>query len=484
MRLILTAWGRRGWRAGSRGLWLAALAAAASAQAPAPSPGPAATPIAFTAAWDQLLRRSDKLAAARAATDSEDLRASGLAGLGGPVVSLSGAAYAYNANLDVNLDPVNQRIAQLEQRLPIPLQNLPIPVPVPQFPSRYTYNRHDSGTTVAIGAVWPIYAGGMADAVRGMQEARASESRADADKTTHELATLLVQRYFGAQLAARAASLREAALQTIALHDASAQKMLDAGVIARVDRLQARSALEEARRNAMKARDDAELAATALTRTIKSDTPVVPSNPLFVLSAPIEPLPHFLSAALQRHPGLAKVAAKKSEAERLHAAGEASRKPQVFAFGQRELKSGNADWVAGIGVRYTLWDSVDRHKLSAATLQQIEQAERTDAQARADISLLVERNWLAVEQARRQFMAMAPGAELADEVLRLREAGLREGTSTMLDLIDARTNVTKVATERAQAANDYVNALAALLEACGLSEEFAGYMARADIRLE
>ena len=29
MRLILTAWGRRGWRAGSRGLWLAALSPAA-----------------------------------------------------------------------------------------------------------------------------------------------------------------------------------------------------------------------------------------------------------------------------------------------------------------------------------------------------------------------------------------------------------------------------------------------------------------------
>jgi len=473
-------------RLGRQGLcWPLALNLAWAQGPVSPSePSLSATPIGFAAAWEQMRQRSDRLAAARAATESELLRAQGLAGLGGPSVSLTGAAYAYSANLDVNLDPVNQRIAQLDQRLPVPLENLPIPLPVPQFPSRYTYKRHDSGTTASVSAVWPIYAGGMADAVRGLQDARTQESRADGQKVSDEQATLLVQRYFGSQLALRAARLREAALQTIEMHDASAQKMLDAGVIARVDRLQARSALEEARRNALKARDDAELAATALTRTLQSETPVVAANPLFVISTPIEPLSHFQAAALERHPGLAKVAAKQREAERLHAAGEAARKPQVFAFGQRELKTGHADWVAGIGVRYTLWDSVDRHQLAAATQQKVQQAERTGAQARNDIALLVERQWMAVEQARRQFMATAAGVELSEEVLRLREAGLREGTSTMLDLIDARVNVAKVATERAQAANDYVNALAALLEACSLTERFTDYMARADIRLE
>ena len=107
--------------------------------------------------------------------------------------------------------------------------------------------------------------GGASHAARGLLDAQAQEAQADATKTSHEATTLLVQRYFGAQLAQRAAVLRESALATIEQHDAAAQKMLDAGVIARVERLQARTAREEARRNARKARDDAELAATALT---------------------------------------------------------------------------------------------------------------------------------------------------------------------------------------------------------------------------
>ena len=439
-----------------------------------------AEPMAFDAALQQLHQRSDQLAASRSAVESAQLRRDAMQRLGGPVVDLTGAAYAYNANLNLNLNPLNQALpgvlAQLPPQLAGGLAHLP------QLPTSYTLNRHKSDTTASVSALWPIYLGGAGDAVRGLLDARRQEAQADATQTSHEVSTLLVQRYFGAQLAERAAVLREAALATIEQHDTAAQKMLDAGVIARVERLQARSALEEARRNARKARDDADLAATALTRTLKASDRVTPTSPLFVLGQPVEPLPHFIDNALARHPGLDKVAAKKEQATQLHAAQEALRKPQVFAFGQRQLKTGKeADWVAGVGVRWTLWDSIDRNTLAESSNRQIEQAERTGAQAQNDIALLVEKRWLGVEQARRQFFAMAPSLELADEVLRLRSAGLKAGTSTTLDLIDAQVNQAKTHTERAQAAHDYVKALAELLESCGLSEEFGNYMARADV---
>ena len=439
-----------------------------------------AAPLGFDAALQQMQQRSDQLAASRSAIESAQLRRDAMQRLGGPVVNLTGAAYAYNANLDVDLNPLNRArpgvLSQLPPQLLAPLAQLP------HLPSSYTLNRHKSDTTASVSAVWPIYMGGASDAARGLLEAQTHEAEADAAKTGHEATTLLVQRYFGAQLAQRAAVLREAALATIEQHDAAAQKMLDAGVIARVERLQARSALEEARRNARKARDDAELAATALTRTLKASDRVTPTSPLFVLAEPLPPLPQFIDTALARHPGLDKVAAKKEQATQLHAAQEALRKPQVFAFGQRQLKTGkDADWVAGLGVRWTLWDSIDRNALAASSQRQIEQAERTGEQARSDIALLVEKRWLGVEQARRQFLAQAPGLELADEVLRLRTSGLKAGTSTTLDLIDAQVNLAKAQTERAQAAHDYVKALADLLESCGLSDEFGSYMARADV---
>ena len=455
-----------------------------AAATPTWSQGHAGPAMSFEVAWERVKTGSDQMAAARAAVEGKTLQAQGLKGLGRPVVSLLAAAYAYNANLNVNLDPLNQQLAGLNQRLPIPLQNLPIPIPLPQFPSSYTFNRHDTGTTKSISAIWPIYMGGASDAVRGVVAAQGEEARADADKTGHELATLLVQRYFSAQLAVKAAALRQAALDDIRQHDAATAKMLAAGVIARVERLQAQAAYEEAKRNALKAQDDAELAAIALARTVKEDRPIQPATPLFVLTQPIEPLSHFLQQAHLRHPGLAKINAKKTQAQQLHEGQEALRKPQVFAFGQRELKTGNADWVAGVGVRWTLYDAIDRDALAASSTKQVEQAERTETQARSDIGLLVEKNWRSVDQARQQFLTTAPGVELAQEVLRLRTAALREGTGTALELIDAEVNQAKVQTERAQAAYGYVAALAQLLESCGLSEEFSSYIRRADVKVD
>ncbi len=93
--------------------------------------------------------------------------------------------------------------------------------------------------------------------------------------------------------------------------------MLAAGVISRVERLQASAAYEEARRNARKAENDAALAAVALARTVRADGGVTPRTPLFLISTPIEPLGYFIDSALTRHPGLGKVAAKKSQAEQI-----------------------------------------------------------------------------------------------------------------------------------------------------------------------
>lgn len=94
---------------------------------------------------------------------------------------------------------------------------------MPQFPSSYNYIPSDSGTTKTVSLVRPLYTGGVTDAVRGFVQAQGDEARADADKTSQTLATQMVQRYFRAQLSTKAASLRQAALNDIAEHDAATE---------------------------------------------------------------------------------------------------------------------------------------------------------------------------------------------------------------------------------------------------------------------
>lgn len=445
----------------------------------------AAQPMSFEQARAALMERSEQLAASGKAVESARLRREGMEGLGGPSVAVTGMGYRYSANVDLDLDPAKRALGSGVSYLPPQLGGAV--AQLPSLPANYDLQRKSNVASASLSAVWPVYMGGLGDAVRGELDAMTDEAAADAASSADQLNTLLVQRYFTAQLAERAAALRRRALKGVRAHDDAAQRMLKAGVIAQVERLQASAALADAQQQSRKADDDARLARSALLRTVHAVNEVGgvrPSSPLFVSSEALPPLLQFQDAAQAHHPGLSKVAAKRRQAESLHDASQALRKPQVLAFGMREVNtSGKPNWVAGVAVRWTLWDSIDRDKLSAAGQRKVEQAELTDAQVRSDIALLVEKNWLAVEQSRTQYLAGQAQENLARELLRLRQAGLKEGASTALDLIDAQLNLAKVQTERAATANQYVQALAALLESTGQSDEFSRYMARSDIQI-
>lgn len=337
--------------------------------------------MSYVEAQQALLERSDQLAASHKAVESARLRRQGSERLGGPSVAVTGMAYHYSANAQLDLDPARRL-------LPGVLATLP-PATQQGLASLYV-EREKNVASANLSLVWPLYLGGLSDAVRGGLDAATEEAQADAASSRDSLHSLLAQRYFGAQLAERAAQLRERSLDAVRRHDAAAQKMLEAGTIAQVERLQAHAALAEAEQQARKARDEADLADTALARTLKAHTRVRPGTPLFVSSQPLPPLEQFIAAAEQRHPGLSKVRARQRQAESLHEAQEALRRPQVLAFGSHDIASqGKPNWIAGLAVRWTLWDSLDREALAASSLRSVEQAELTQSQIRSDLALLV-----------------------------------------------------------------------------------------------
>ena len=159
-------------RAAPAGAWALALLLAPGAWAQD------TTALSFDAARTRLLEHSDQLAASRAGEQAAQLQTQALRHLGGPSVALTGMAYAYNANLGLDLDPLNQSLGQINAALPNWAQNLVGRVPIPQLPGSYTLNRHSSGTQAAVAAVWPLYTGGATEAARGLFAARQREAEA------------------------------------------------------------------------------------------------------------------------------------------------------------------------------------------------------------------------------------------------------------------------------------------------------------------
>ncbi|PNK60103.1 TolC family protein [Psychrobacter sp. FDAARGOS_221] len=440
--------------------------------------------LSLKQAQNLLQQVSPKLASNNAGIAASELQSQATQGLNRPSVFLRAGITHYDIDADVDLSDVKSSVGDGLSALN-PLPNLPFD-PIQgigdRIPNSYDFERKDTTTSAGVAVLWPVYTGGRTQAVTELADARTDESEADALLDNDDLQTTLIDRYFTAQLAALASYLRDDALNTIRETDHMAQRLLDEGFISGVERLEARTALSEAESEAIKARHNAQLAMTALQRLLRSPTPIKPTTPLFVSSKPLPSLQYFQNLALQNHPGLKKVDAKYAQAVSLSHLSDAGSRPTISLFGYHEIDK-DPSWIAGVSASWKVWGGINNSALQASGKAQMRQALLAKVDVSDNILLLVEKNWQSVENARVRYQSLNSNVELAKELLRYKKLGMQEGVNTALDVTTAQTKYLQARTEQAAAANDYVQALAALMQSIGSPQAFNEYMAVADIKL-
>ena len=434
----------------------------------------AAEPLDVAQALALASQRSGKLGGAAAAVKQSQDQVLANDGLGGPVVFASASAYSFDRIQGMDLGSVNSFVGGAH-----------LPIPLPTLPGSVDVRLRKSGVGAGLNAVLPLYTGGRVDGLKGVLGGRAAEAVASEVQDRDEVQTTLLQRYFGVQVAASVAKVREAAKLGVGEHLASARRMEEAGLIARVERLQADAAHEAAVRDASKAQHDLALAQRALAAMV-GDTAggatQALATPLFVDTRPLEPLAGFLARGDAAHPSLAVVDAKRQQTLALNKVEDSVHLPSAVAFGRADPQDGKANWIVGVAMVWVLYDGIDRSAVLSSGHAAERRVDEIERQARQDISLLVERCYRNLDQARVRFMSLRADDALAQEVLRLRRKGLAEGLNTTLDVIDAQLNLAKVQAEQAGAAFEYSQALAALLGSTGELAQFPQWAARADIQ--
>lgn len=345
-----------------------------------------------------------------------------------------------------------------------------------------------NGPRSSINSIWSIYTGGRITATQRALAAGTEQARAELAATEEKLDLGLSQVYFGVELAANVERTRASLLQQADRHLDRAARFEQRGIIAKVERLNAQVSRDEAARELVRAQRDRQIAQARLQRLLHLDVPIEPSTPLFVITAALKPLPDWLSVAERQNPILAALDAKREQARQGIVIAESRWKPEVFAFGSYALIKHyqtltEPDWIAGIGINYTLFSREDRASKVGAAREGLRQVEALEAETRNEIDTAVETAYRKVEQAREQFKLLDSTLALATENLRLRERGFEEGQATSLDVNDARTALARAETSRAQAAYDFVVALAQLLEASGRAHALLEYVQQADIQL-
>lgn len=357
---------------------------------------------------------------------------------------------------------------------------LPIPIVLPAEARELDWR-----VRPIITATLPLYTGGKIQAAKAASDAQLSEAQAELKNTQQEETVQLVQAYFGQLLAEQAVVVRQDVRDGLQQHFERASRLEAEGFATQAQKLQAKVAFDNAEREYRQALNDLQGAQAALSGLLRSNEVIQPSSPLFIMNEALPPAAEFTQAALVGHPKLQQIHSIIEQAQQKVAAEKSSWLPQVYLFGQYDLKKEDAlitdsDWAFGVGMRYHLWSSQNRMRQVSAAKSQEQQASFSLQDSATKIAIAVERAWLRAENARQQYKLLESALDSADENLRLQNLSFQAGQATSLDVIDARLQQGKVRIERAQSAWQYDVALIQLLDISGQTYLFADYLKQAE----
>lgn len=335
------------------------------------------------------------------------------------------------------------------------------------------YHEEDiGGPRAAINAQLPIYMGGAINAkVRAADEAvYESQARTQAQRDTVD--TELAQKYFAVQLARSIERLQNEMLHQQELEVRKALRFEKTGTISRLERMAVEVNRDTAKRELLTAQTNRRVAENELAGLLREENVRELKTPLFVVTEDIGTLKSWQDKALGASPVLKSVVAQRRQAEQGVTAAKAAWHPQIYAFAnynmiKHYLTIPEPDWIAGIGLKFTLWDNKDRNASIAAANSLVTKAQAAHDEARNRIQTAVQTAYLKSNEAREAYRLTDSTLSLAKENLRLREKGFSEGLSTADEVNDARTKLLAAEIARRVAAYRFVVAWAMLNAACG-----------------
>ena len=346
---------------------------------------------------------------------------------------------------------------------------------------RYTLqNRHFGfvGTTLTL----PIYLGGRIGIASRVAKLKIESAEIGLNGVISTLITELVERYYGVILAREVAAVKEFVVQGVEQHLRDAEAMEEQGVVAHSVVLYLNYKLSEVERDYNDALSRLHIAERALQTTLQSDTEVLPSKKMFLLSE-IYDIDYYRDSALSLNSAVSEV----ENAERLGLEGvnlaRCAFMPEVVAMGGASIYSYNLTnmlprWAVGIGVTMPLFGGLSKQEQYRASKSVERSVQDMAAKVKEDILLLVDKEYYALQNALLNIDSSKRSITLAESYYTTALEGFKEGVTPSSELMDARIALAASEVEYLDAVYNYVLSLARLLEVSGLSEDFVNYISR------
>ncbi len=441
--------------------------------------------VSFSQAWQTVVSQNEGLAAERTKVDQAKYLQDAAWDLNLPQVSIGANYTRLDDNVEISPSDLfssmpasgtdaGKVISQLAEQLS--------KLTGTDFNSLFTSQITDKDVfTSSIRAIWPIFTGGRINAAQAIAEGKTEEAKymlAMKKQATYED---LSRFYFGVVLAEQVYKTRQEVEAGLKQHFEHAVKLQQQGQIARVERLQAEAAYDKARVETQKSKRDLEIVQVALTKLLNASSPITPTTTLFT-NEQLPNLDSFLSQTLTTYPGLHLLDAKRKQANGLIDVEKGKYYPEVYLYGNYNIYDGHSlaaeltpDWAVGVGVNIPLIDNTGRSGKLKAAHSAVSQVNHLQAQAKQDLSVLVEKTYKEANQALEEYQGLQSSLNLANENVRLREKAFSQGLSTSLDVVDAELFLASIKTQRLAASYQYITSLTRLLAISGQMSEFNQY---------
>ncbi|WP_337027643.1 TolC family protein [Vibrio cholerae] len=439
-----------------------------------------AAPLSFQEAWDLLQQQNNSLAAQRANVERYAHLKDATQNLNLPSVSVGANFTRLDQDVTLSGKQIVDSAGGIDPNLIASLSPSLLPLVTHLGAAKSTITERDIFTS-SIRAIWPIFTGGRITAAQDAAAGKEDEAQSQLAMEIQARYEDLAKYYFSVVLAKEVLATRIAVEEGLTQHRDNALKLEQQGQIAHVERLQADASLDKAKVERKKAQKTLDIAQSALTQILGATETVELSGMLFINTS-LPPMHAFIEQTLNTYPGLSLLDAKEKQASSLIKAEQGKYYPEVYLYGDYSLHEDDSlasqmkpDWLVGVGVNIPLIENTGRSEQVKAANSAVNQVRYLKAQAKQDLSVLVEKTYLEAEQALEEVTGLNSSLNLAQENLRLRQKAFSQGLSTSVDVVDAELYLASIRTQQSLASFNYLISLNKLLALSSEMSSFSTY---------
>lgn len=452
--------------------------------------------LSYLQAEQYFLENSYSAQATDALNQASKLQADAVKYIGLPRIDFNIRAYKFHTETDLPLNNIknnleqtltqgmNERVDQWQSQ-----QNIPTDLTDPLkdglgqgihsgiglIPDSANVVLEDDVIRPTVSVMMPIYTGGLLSATKQLTHLKAErhdlESKQQQDAQRFEI----IQAYFNVQLQQQLLAASLFNVTAMQKHYQNALKLEKQGFISKGQRMQFEVVNNNAQRSYQNAVANLQSSQFQFNNLLNKQTIDQLTTPLFVNRQQSQSLNQLLASYPTTSNLVRKMQMDTQLADKNVQLQSASKKPNIFAFGEYSLDQ-NQNWIVGVAARYNLFSGIDKNKnIQAAELQR-QATELMTARTQQEIENIIYKSYSELTTAQQSNQLLQQNELAAQENLRIQTLSFKEDMGTATQVVDAQNQLSALKTEKALNAYKYVMALATLLQSHGSIDQFKNYI--------